>query len=80
MKSSFVCRGCALPSQKNAPGITTLCWDSLGEGKLSENLLKPGPGGGARLRPSSLFAETTAPALDASRQEQLVQVDGNGVR
>jgi hypothetical protein len=65
---------------KNAPQITALCWDSLGEGKLSENLLKTGPGGGARLRPGSLFEETTAPALDVPRQGPPVQVDGNVVR
>jgi len=57
---------------KQAPRITALCWDSLGAGKVDENLLKPDPGG--ILTSAPVFPGPVGnPAVD-------VQVDGNVVR
>ncbi len=47
---------------KREPQITALCWDSLGEGKVDENLLKPPPFGGATLNVAALFPESNEPA------------------
>lgn len=56
------------------PRITTLCWDSLGKGKVNENLLKPGPDGGAYLTAMPVFAELPMGL------KPLVKIDGNVVR
>jgi hypothetical protein len=60
--------------------ITALCWDSLGEGKVNENLLKSGTDGGARLRLTPLFPEI-APSGAVNRSNPLsVEREGNVVR
>lgn len=58
---------------KTRPCITALCWDSLGEGKLDANLLKPGDDGGARLTIPSLFPASTP-------SDSKISTDGNVVR
>lgn len=58
---------------RSEPRITELCWDSLGKGKVHENLLKPGPDGGAVLASKPLFP---GPAGGKSQ----VEIDGNLVR
>jgi hypothetical protein len=56
------------------PRITALCWDSLGEGRLDKNLLKPGETGGGRLEAVPLFAAPVPTAPVSIEQE------GNVVR
>ena len=56
------------------PRMTALCWDSLGKGKVNDNLLKPGLGGGGAMTLAPVFPGPVGnPAVD-------VQVDGNVVR
>lgn len=55
------------------PRISDLCWDSLGKGKVGENLLKPGPDGGVTLRYLPIFSEPAGGKTE-------VQVDGNVIR
>ncbi|HEX2987872.1 MAG TPA: discoidin domain-containing protein [Chloroflexota bacterium] len=56
-------------SRKSAR-VNALCWDSLGEGKVDTNLLKPGPNGGARFGLTPIFS-------NGSEQDD-VRVDTNG--
>ncbi len=56
------------------PQIVALCWDSLGEGKLDLNLLKPGTEGGGRLCSAPLFSQV----MFAQKAE--VECEGNVVR
>lgn len=66
-----------LAASKTAPRIIALCWDSLGEGRVNENLLKSSPAGGAGLSFIPLFPETGRQA-DASSFS--VEAEGNVVR
>lgn len=59
---------------RTEPRILALCWDSLGKGKVSENLLKPGPDGGASLNSAPIFPSTEVDPKVVS------EVDGNVVR
>jgi len=63
-----------LAVSKTEARITALCWDSLGEGKVEVNLLKPGADGGARLSRMPLFP------VEESRGETRMTRDGNLVR
>ena len=63
--------------------ITELCWDSLGEGKVDANLLKPGPDGGAGASFSPLFPDRPAGVCVGANRlptHSLVEIDGNVVR
>jgi len=51
------------------PQITALCWDSLGEGHLDKNLLKPGAAGGARIEAVPLFP-SRAPAGQGTVEQE----------
>jgi hypothetical protein len=62
---------------KNAPQITAVCWDSLGEGKVTENLLKPGPEAGLRLTQKPLFPATSSATLRSTSSPVL---DHNVIR
>src|ERR1035437_4209689 len=66
-----------LALSKTAPRITALCWDSLGEGRVNENLLKPAPDGSAGLSFAALFPESGRRAGDSGFS---MEVDGNVVR
>ena len=66
-----------LAVSKTAPRITALCWDSLGEGRVNQNLLKSSPNGGAGLSFVPLFPETGRRAAASGFS---VEVDGNVVR
>jgi len=79
---------------RTEPRITALCWDSLGEGKVTQNLLKPGPDGGASLTSAPVFPQppgvsgfplhSNPTAVSGfplhSNPETRVEVDGNVVR
>lgn len=54
------------------PWITAICWDSLGEGKVEENLLKPDHGVSIGL--GTLFPE------EQPEQRPTVEIEGNVVR
>ena len=43
----------------NSPRVTALCWDSLGEGKVTQNLLRTSPDAGVSLSQRPLFPEPT---------------------
>ena len=49
-----------LAASLERPQITALCWDSLGEGRLDKNLLKPDAAGGARIEAVPLFPAPTS--------------------
>ncbi len=68
-----------LLSKKDAR-ITALCWDSLGEGKVDENLLKLGPDGGARLSLTPLFPESDPSGATITSNPVTVEREGNVVR
>jgi hypothetical protein len=65
---------------KTAPRVTALCWDSLGAGKVGENLLKPSPAGGLRLGLEPLFPGGGSSNATASGASPPAEVDGNVVR
>jgi len=65
---------------KNAPRITTLSWDSLGEGKVKENLLKQTPDGGMQLSQAPLFLDFDGPGVGKKPTPASVEMDGNVVR
>jgi hypothetical protein len=62
---------------KTGPRIAAMCWDSLGEGRVNENLLKPAPDGGAGLSFMPLFPGS---GRWAGASGFSVEVDGNVVR
>lgn len=64
----------------NVPQITALCWDSLGEGKTTPNLLKPAPDGGAGLVFLPVFPDTGSTDLPMSDASPAVELDGNVIR
>jgi hypothetical protein len=65
---------------RTEPRIAALCWDSLGAGKVRENLLKASPAGGGRLGLEPLFPEADPSAPTAGRDSPRVEVAGNVVR
>jgi hypothetical protein len=69
-----------LALSRTAPRITALCWDSLGEGKVNENLLKPSPDGGVRLSLTPLFPESNEPEAARLTHPARVELEGNVVR
>jgi hypothetical protein len=58
----FRSRWLRIALSKSEPRINAICWDSLGEGKVTENFLKAVPDGGARLIQKSLFPDTCVSA------------------
>jgi hypothetical protein len=69
-----------LALSKRVPRITALCWDSLGEGKVNENLLKASPDGGVRLSLMPLFPEAEQASAAPTSRPAPVELDGNVVR
>ena len=65
---------------KRVPRITALCWDSLGEGKVNENLLKASLDGGVRLSLTPLFPEADQASSAPELKPASVELDGNVVR
>ncbi len=65
---------------RTAPRITALCWDSLGAGKVGENLLKASPDGGLRLSLEPLFPDYGSPGPTAGTNSPGAEVDGNVIR
>lgn len=65
---------------RTEPRITALCWDSIGAGKVGENLLKASPAGGLRLSLEPLFPESKSPSPTAGIDSPTVEVDGNVIR
>ena len=69
-----------LDLSKRDARITALCWDSLGEGKVNENLLKSGTDGGARLSLTPLFPDFDPSGAVIMSNPVSVEREGNMVR
>ena len=69
-----------LACSRTEPRITALCWDSLGAGKVNENLLKGSATGGVRLNLDPLFPGPGQSGPPAGMDRPQMEVDGNVVR
>lgn len=65
---------------RKAPRITAFCWDSLGEGKVAENLLQPGPEGGGWVSLTPLFAGSGNAGAAKRPTHMEPEIEGNVVR
>ncbi|HPO12389.1 MAG TPA: discoidin domain-containing protein [Candidatus Hydrogenedentes bacterium] len=64
-----------LAASLERPRITALCWDSLGEGHLDKNLLKPDAKGGARVETEPLFPAVTSDQPVISQEGNIIRYD-----
>ena len=76
----FRSRWLRLACSRTEPRITALCWDSLGAGKVNENLLKGSAIGGVHLNLNPLFPGPGQSDPAAGMDRPQMEVDGNVVR
>ena len=76
----FRSRWLRLVVSRKSPRITAICWDSLGAGKVVENLIKPTLENGVRVNSEPLFPESDQSFAERTPKPQLIEQEGNVVR
>jgi hypothetical protein len=76
----FRSRWLRLVVSKQPPRISAICWDSLGAGKVNENLLKPAPASGVGFSCEPLFPADEQSAAEPTPKQPVISEDGNVVR